>query len=148
MAYNKRTYTDAEKAEYWRQRALGNGSKSNSGSYSKGGTKATKKRSGAKFTRYANRDGVERFLTSGWRLIKGKDFITIKCVTTDKSVESEKGWLGSIACSIVNKDTGVKSFHWGTMEKKTGKVVINDLSMVINPRAKNGGYAGTFINKG
>lgn len=72
--------------------------------------------------------------------------ISIKCVTTSKSVLSEKGWFGSVACTLTNTQTGVVAFHWGTMEKKTGKVVIDKLAMVLNPRAKNGGYAGTFIN--
>jgi len=157
MSTNKRTYTDAEKAEYWRKKALGtNSGSSNSNnnnrswnSNSRGSNSGTtqKKRSGAKFTRYANADGVERFLTSGWKLSKQKELLTFKCVSTDKSVESDKGWMGSIAVSILNKSNMQKSFYWGTMEKKTGKVVINELSLVLNPRVKNGGYCGTFIEK-
>jgi hypothetical protein len=110
--------------------------------------KPTVKHSGAKHTTYfpttGPNKGVEQHLTTGWRLSKG-ELIAIKCVTTQKSNLSEKGWFGSIACTMTNTKTGVQSFHWGTMEKKTGKVVIDAMAFVINPKAKNGGYAGTFL---
>lgn len=107
------------------------------------------KHSGAKLTRYfpktGENAGVEQYLVTGWRLAN-RDLISIRCVTTSKSKLSEKGWYGSVACTLTNTKTGQTSFHWGTMQKTTGKVVINALAMVINPKAKNGGYAGTFIN--
>lgn len=107
------------------------------------------KHSGAKLTRYfpekGNNAGVEQYLVTGWRLAN-RELISIRCVTTSKSKLSEKGWYGSVACTLTNTKTGQTSFHWGTMQKATGKVVINALAMVINPKAKNGGYAGTFIN--
>lgn len=108
------------------------------------------KHSGAKTKRYfptqGPNAGVEQTLTTGWRL-SGRELISIKCVTTSKSKLSDKGWFGSIACTLINTKTGVTSFHWGMMEHKTGKVVIDTLAMVINPKAKNGGYSGTFLNK-
>ena len=110
----------------------------------------TVKHSGAKHTKYFPKTGpnagVEQHLTSGWRLSKG-ELISIRCVTTSKSKLSDKGWFGSIAVTMTNTKTGVSSFHWGTMQENTGKVVIDSVSMVLNPKAKNGGYAGTFINK-
>lgn len=147
MARNN--YTDAQKAEYWKQRALG-GQSSNYGNRKNDGysrNKSTSKKSGAKFTQYQNADGVQRFLTTGWRLNRSKELIAIKAVTTDKSEESEKGWFGSVAVTFTNTITGESNFHWGTMERKTGKVVVDKLAVVINPRAKNGGYAGTYIKK-
>ena len=106
------------------------------------------KHSGAKYTTYTlvsgPNKGVEQHLTTGWRLAKG-ELIAIKCVTTTKSNLSHKGWFGSVACTFTNTKTGVQSFHWGTMQKSGGKVVIDSMAFVINPRAKNGGYAGTFI---
>jgi hypothetical protein len=106
------------------------------------------KHSGAKTTTYHPKTGpnaaVEQHLTTGWRLSKG-ELIAIKCVTTEKSKLSDKGWFGSIACTMTNTKTGVVAFHWGTMEKKSGKVVIDSMAFVINPKAKNGGYAGTFL---
>lgn len=110
--------------------------------------KPTVKHSGAKSTKYHPKTGpnagVEQCLTTGWRLSKG-ELISIKCVTTSKSHLSDKGWLGSIACTFTNTKTGQFSFHWGTMEHKSGKVVIDTMAFVINPKAKNGGYAGTFL---
>lgn len=106
------------------------------------------KHSGAKATTYTPvsgpNQGVEQHLTTGWRLSQG-ELIAIKCVTTSKSNLSEKGWFGSVACTFTNTKTGVQSFHWGTMQKNGGKVVIDGMAFVINPRAKNGGYAGTFV---
>lgn len=108
------------------------------------------KHSGAKLTRYIPETGanagVEQHLVTGWRLAN-RELISIKAITTNKSNLSEKGWFGSIAVTFTNTKTGQTSFHWGTMEKKTGKVVVNEMAFVMNPRAKNGGYAGTFLNK-
>ncbi|SHK63339.1 hypothetical protein [Epilithonimonas mollis] len=115
-------------------------------SNSSGGYGQKKKRSGAKFTRYVNGKGDQMYLTTGWKVTKN-GLISIKCTTTKDSKESDKGWFGSVACTFVNVQTGETNFHWGTMEAKTGKVVIDRMAMVINPRAKNGGYAGTFIKK-
>ncbi|MGX9985475.1 hypothetical protein [Soonwooa purpurea] len=144
-------YSDAEKAAYWRKKALEGLSNSSSKDYS-GGTNYKKssgkksKKSGAKFTRYVNKDGVEMYLTTGWRLNRSRELISIKATITKDSKESDKGWFGSVAVVFTNTITGQTNFHWGTMEKKTGKVVVNDMAFVMNPRAKNGGYAGTFID--
>lgn len=143
---NRRQYTDAEKAQYYasKNRQGGNGYSNNRSNYNSNQPK--KKRSGAKLTQYVNSKGDTMFLTTGWKVTKN-GLISIKCTTTKDSKESDKGWFGSVACTFVNVATGETNFHWGTMEKRTGKVVIDRMAMVINPRAKNGGYAGTFINK-
>lgn len=116
--------------------------------YNNNQNKPKSKRSGAKYTTYTPvsgpNQGVEQHLTTGWRLAKG-ELISIKCVTTGKSNLSDKGWFGSVACTFTNTKTGVRSFHWGTMQKNGGKVVIDSMAFVLNPRAKNGGYAGTFL---
>lgn len=113
--------------------------------------KAIVKHSGAKLTRYFPKTGanagVEQYLVTGWRLSRNKELISVRCVTTSKSKLSEKGWYGSVACTFTNTVTGETNFHWGTMHKATGKVVIDKLAVVLNPKAKNGGYCGTYINK-
>lgn len=110
-----------------------------------------RKHSGAKLTRYFPKTGanagVEQYLVTGWRLSRNKELISVRCVTTSKSKLSEKGWYGSVACTFTNTVTGETNFHWGTMHKATGKVVIDKLAVVLNPKAKNGGYCGTYINK-
>lgn len=106
------------------------------------------KHSGAKHTTYfpqtGNNAGVEQHLTTGWRLAN-RELISVKAVTTSKSSLSEKGWFGSVAVTFTNTKTGVQQFHWGTMQKSTGKVVVDSMAFVMNPKAKNGGYAGTFL---
>lgn len=115
----------------------------------RGYNKKPQKKSGASTRTYTPSQGPNKgqlqSFTFGWRRTK-YGFITYSAVTTSKSKLSEKGWYGSIAVEIVNKDTGQSSFAWGTMHKSTGKVVIDSLSLVINPRAKNGGYCGTYLN--
>jgi hypothetical protein len=110
-----------------------------------------KKHSGAKKTTYTpvsgENKGVEQHLTTGWRLNRNKELISVKAVTTSKSNLSEKGWFGSVAVTFTNTTTGASHFHWGTMHKTTGKVVVDKLAVVINPKAPNGGYCGTYIRK-
>jgi len=119
--------------------------------YAKNNNKSneTVKHSGAKLTKYFPKTGanagVEQFLTTGWRLTRNKELIAVKCVTTSKSKLSDKGWYGSVACTFTNTVTGVVAFHWGTMEKSTGKVVVDSMAIVVNPKGGKGGYCGTYI---
>lgn len=127
--------------------AKNNSSYSNKNNNQNNNSKPTK-HSGAKLTKYfpetgANK-GVEQFLVTGWRLSNG-ELISIKAVTTSKSKLSDKGWFGSVAVVFTNTKTGSEAFHWGMMQKSTGKVVVNEMAFVMNPKANNGGYAGTFL---
>ncbi|MFI1773762.1 hypothetical protein [Thalassobellus citreus] len=88
--------------------------------------------------------GKNQYITNGWFLRKG-DLMNVSCVTTTKSSVTPKGWMGHIACTVINKTTGEETFFWGSMQQSTGKVVIEKLSMVLSPKAPNGGYCGTFI---
>lgn len=108
-----------------------------------------KKRSGAtKCKVYVPKSGPNKgqnqYKTIGWSLHKG-DLIKWDCTTTTKSELSQKGWLGSIACTRLNNATGEEKFFWGTMQQNTGKVVIDKLSLVLNPNAPNGGYCGSYV---
>lgn len=109
-----------------------------------------KKHSGATTKRYVPTEGVnkgvEMQITNGWMFRKNGGLNTFKCNTTSKSVLSDKGWYGSVACEVTNKSTMQKSFYWGTMEAKTGKVVIGDLGLVVSPKGGKGGYTGSFTN--
>ena len=106
------------------------------------------KHSGATFSHYVPvkgpNKGNNQYVTNGWFLRKG-DLMKLKCITTKQSQLSDKGWMGSIACTLLNQNTGKERFFWGTMHKTTGKVVIDKLAMVLNPKAPNGGYCGTYI---
>lgn len=106
------------------------------------------KHSGAKHKTYkpttGPNSGSTQYITTGWRLSNG-ELISIKAVTTSKSKLSDKGWIGSVAVTFTNTKTGELNFHWGTMQKATGKVVVDSMAFVMNPKAPNGGYAGTFV---
>lgn len=138
-------------ANYGNRNNYGKRSGNSYGNYS--GSRAAapvKKHSGAKFKKYfptsGPNKGVEQKLVTGWRLAN-RQLISFHCVTTSKSKLSDKGWIGSVACSVTNTATGQKSFYWGTMQAATGKVVIGDLALVLNPKGGKGGYCGTFLNK-
>jgi len=113
---------------------------SNNQNYNNNNNQAKVKHSGAKNTTYTPvsgpNQGVEQHLTTGWRLSKG-ELISIKCVTTSKSNLSDKGWFGSVACTFTNTKTGVQSFHWGTMQKNGGKVVIDGMAFYHSKYSSN-----------
>lgn len=106
------------------------------------------KHSGATHTTYFPKEGknkgVEQYITNGWKLSNGQ-LIKVSCVTTHKSKLGKKGWIGNIFCEVVNTSNGSVTYHYGTMQKSTGKVVIDKLNWVLNPKAPNGGYCGTYI---
>ncbi len=81
--------------------------------------------------------------TSGWRARKGFGLTSYFCAPTKNTTEvtSKVGklWLTSISVKIVNKDMSMSTLAWGLMESSTGKVIIQDLGLVINPNAPNGG---------
>lgn len=121
-----------------------------SAAYGQGFQNPQRKKSGAKSSAYVSKTGqnagLEMRITNGWMKKSNGSFVTIKCNTTSKSEEKESGWAGSISCDVVDKTSGQKTFYWGAMEMKTGKVVISELALVINPKAPNGGYCGSFLN--
>lgn len=85
--------------------------------------------------------GVLQIIVNGWMAHRGKPMLKFTAVTTSKSKLSEKGWFGSVAVTVINMETMQKQFYWGCMEKNTGKVVIADLGLVMNPK---GGYKGVI----
>ena len=113
------------------------------------------KRTGASHTAYVptsgKNKGKNQYVTNGWCFYKG-DFISYSCVTTSESKPSTKSkngdvWFGSVACTRLNKNTGEETLLWGSMHKKTGKVVIDKIDFIVNPSSPNGGYCGTFRQK-
>lgn len=107
------------------------------------------KHSGCKLSRYtptqgANK-GVQQSIVNGWMCHKGQPMLNFTAVTTSKSKLSDKGWYGSVAVTVINKSDMSKEFYWGTMEKATGKVIISDLGIVMNPK---GGYKGVVCPYG
>lgn len=107
-----------------------------------------RKKSGAKCKHFTitkgPNAGVPRICTSGWNVSRKGGLNTFLCTTTNKSQDAGKGWVGSVRCEVTNKATHQMRVLWGTMQVSTGKVVIPDLGIVINPKAPNGGYCGKF----
>lgn len=112
------------------------------------------KKSGCTTGRYTNKEYVNtstgevvkpdsKPYTQGWKASKRIGLISIMCVPTAKSkvVESKRGktWISSIACTVTNKQAMTRQLHWGLMEKSTGKVIIKDLGIVLNPKGGKGG---------
>lgn len=79
--------------------------------------------------------GKNMIIVNGWKKTK-TDFLTIKCNTTSKSAKSEKGWIGSIACTVTSKNTGQQQFYWGSMHADSHMVKIDTIGLVLIP--KNG----------
>ncbi len=120
------------------------------------------KKSGCKTGRYTNKEytnketgeivkAEDKPYTQGWKASKGIGIISIFCAPTSKSrvVRSENGvdWITSIACTITNKKLMTKTLSWGLMDKRTGKVIIQDLGIVLNPKGGKGGVVAE-IGKG
>lgn len=109
-----------------------------------------KRKSGAVTGSYTPKNGANKgskqYFTNGW-MAKKSGLINVNCVTTKHSKKGNKGWISSIWCEVINKTTGTKNSYWGTMQERTGKVVIDDLSWVLNPALSGGGYCGTYIRR-
>lgn len=91
--------------------------------------------------------GKQGYITNGWFLQNmgnTKHLVKVKCVTTYKSSLSDSGWFGNVFCTFTNTETGELSYEWGTMQKSTGKVIIENRILSVNPSAPNGGYCGKY----
>ncbi len=112
-----------------------------------GGGQQAKKHSGAKLSKYTPTSGVnkgqQQYIVNAWMFRRKEGFTKITAVTTKHSKVTDKGWMGSVACTVISGN-GQKSFYWGTMEQSTGKVVIADLGIVLSPKGGKGGYCGSF----
>lgn len=107
-----------------------------------------RKRSGCKTKRYTPTSGVnagrEQICTSGWKKNR-QGFSTFMAVTTRHSRDKGKGWVGGVRITVTNQSSGQQTLYWGTMQVSTGKVIMSGLPFVMNPKAPNGGYCGTYI---
>ncbi len=87
--------------------------------------------------------------TTGWNWSRRHGMMTFLCVVTKKSDVHKSGsgkeWINVMV--IVSKEKEVEQKTNGLMDKASGKVIIDTMGMVLNPRAKNGGYCGRFGTK-
>ena len=106
-----------------------------------------KKHSGASFG-YAHGDQEKPYIR-GWKFDRRnglRSFIASPYKGT-KRIRSKSGrewenWVVKITLS-----NGQQILKSGLYDVANRKVIIKDLGFVMNPKAKNGGYTGTFIQK-
>lgn len=111
-----------------------------------------KKKSGAGHKMAAVKSGPNageiKPITWGWRASKMLGITKYTCTLTKytKRVTSKSGreWLTGIAVSIVNAKLGTKGFAFGLMDARTGKVIVKEMSLVINPQGGVGGVVATI----
>jgi len=105
-----------------------------------------KKRSGAKFKMAKN----GKMVVVAWKATKmGMLSILVGTTKYTKAVTSQNGrtWLTGCSVSIKNGLSGVSSFHFGMMDKATGKTIVKDLGWVINPQGGLGGVVAQIGKK-
>lgn len=141
--------SDKEYQQVMQMRNGGNGQNNNrvqSNNYRNNEQK--KKKSGAGFKLAVTKNGEQKPCTWGWKANKYTGLTKFFCAPCKhtKSVISGTGrtWLCGVACTITNSMSGTSTFHFGMMDLSTGKVIIDKLGIVINPKANNGGVVATI----
>ncbi len=123
MAYPKRNNTS-------------NRSSRNSGQKKHSGAKIVFGKNGQKYIsawNYSGRHGLLSFFVSDY-----------------KKTRVHKSKTGKEWANVMVKVSGEKQKPYivsGLLDMATDRVIINELGMVINPKAPNGGYCGTFVRK-
>lgn len=96
-----------------------------------------KGRSGARLIQ--RKDGGRPFI-SAWKASR-QGFLVVTA-NYWKDAKSEKYDWECWVVNILNRNTGAVSTHTGLYNPSNGKLRIQKLNWVINPRAINGGYCG------
>lgn len=119
-----------------------NNNRSNN-SRSSNGSIEQRKHSGCKY-KASSANGTP--VTTGWNYSRRFGLVTFLCVTTKNTSvhtsKSGKEWLNVMVkvSKAMSKDEVVS----GLMERHTGKVIVKELGIVLNPKAPNGGYCGRY----
>lgn len=155
MAKNEK-YTDAERAEYWKKRALeggnGGGSRSSrsSGSSRNDKPEKPKKYSGCE----AGKDKNDNPYVRGWKYDKTNGLRSFYACPYSggakggtKRVTSQEGVIWENWMVRVQK-TGVPDYIVsGMYDVAKKRVIIKELSFVMNPKGGKGGYVGPFFER-
>lgn len=100
-----------------------------------------KKHSGCK-TGVSRKDGSP--YTQGWNYSRAHGLVSFLAVCTKGTSlhisKTGREWL-NVMVKVQKKFQNDVLFS-GLMDKVTGKVIINDQNLVMNPKAPNGGYCG------
>ncbi|RQO68509.1 hypothetical protein DBR40_19910 [Pedobacter sp. KBW01] len=118
-----------------------NNRSNNSRSDNNGGSQ--KKHSGCKY-KATSKNGSP--VTTGWNYSRRHGLVTFLCVTTKNTEvhtsKSGKEWLNVMV--KVTKPMCADTLVSGLMERHTGKVIVKEMGIVLNPKAPNGGYCGKY----
>jgi hypothetical protein len=84
--------------------------------------------------------------TWGWNFSKRFGLVKFLCVFTSatKVVDSGRNRTWANVMVKITKPMSAPQTVSGMMDVHTGMVTIQDLGIVINPKAPNGGYCGKF----
>lgn len=104
-----------------------------------------KKHSGAK----SGMTKTGKMYVQGWNVSKSNGMVSIIAGPT-KNTDTHKSKSGRTWCNWMAKVTpkmAVPFLVSCLYDESTGKVIINDLGIVMNPKAPHGGYCGKFGGK-
>lgn len=108
------------------------------------------KKSGCQTKMAVTKHGEQKQVTYGWRAVKGMGIIkyfAAPCKHTKKAKSnSGKVWYMGVAVTVTVQNTGQKNFYFGAMDS-TGKVIIKDLGIVMNPKGGKGGVVAVIGKK-
>lgn len=118
---------------------------SNNNNRNNNGSNNQKKHSGAKTGGIRTGAHAGEQYTTGWNYSKRHGLISFGCFPYEgsKTVQSARGQQWTNVMVKVNKGIAGTSITSGMMDS-TGRVIVKDHGIVINPKAPNGGYCGTF----
>lgn len=141
---SKRQYSDAERAEYWKNKAMGGGGShsSNRGGYKKSYGKKDFKSDGKRRShcRTIVKDGV--LYVTGWKVGKQSGFRTFfvapakspKVRTSKRENGGKEIEWHSCRVTVVNKTHNTKGLFPGWIDAATKRVFVSELNLLINPQ--------------
>lgn len=154
MAQSKRSYSDSEKAKYWREKALSGAKNARSNSKNYTPERAQIKRSAATFTKISKGKMEGLWAVTAFRKTKSGLVKASAMPIDNKSTESAKGnqYIPYLV-TCIHMGTLQKSVYNGIMNIQTRVLVISELGMCITPNGsgvtgtgtKVRGYFGTFV---
>lgn len=109
-----------------------------------------KKHSGCKkITSYVDKKTAEvkpAQMIQAWNYSVSRGMMTMIASPRKKGAATKNPNQKMFTCKVFFKRTLETKYYLGFYNETTGKLTIPDLQMVANPKAKNGGYFGTFVN--
>lgn len=141
-----RSYTDAEKAKYWREKAINGAKNINSGQKVYQTEKKKYKVSGAIFSKITKGEREGLHVVTAWKKTK-TTMLRANCFPiSSTSTESAKGnqYIPYLV-TIIDMSTLQSTKYNAIMNIQTKVLVINDLSMCITPNGSGKTKSGVNV---